>query len=122
MIHIKESKLNSLCTARSALQTVAKLEGRSSITDLSSIERFITGIFNLWPPKPKNTQTYDTNVVLTYTKTLPENRDLSLKQIAPKLAYLCFKPHIVYSNEGCNIYLDQLEKYDTQGGKCNTIT
>ena len=67
-------------------------------------------------------KTYETNVVLTYTKTLPENRHLSLKQIASKLAHLCFKPHIVYSNEGCNIYLDELEKYDTQGGKCNTIT
>ena len=52
------------------------------------IARFLKGIFNRHPPLPKYVDIWDINKVLDFYKTLPDNKQLSLKEITQKLAML----------------------------------
>lgn len=46
------------------------------------------GILRSHPPKPRYMETWDIDILLKYLDNLPDNNDLSLKQITQKLAVL----------------------------------
>lgn len=52
------------------------------------VSRFLKGVFNCCPSKPKYTTTWNMDVVLTYLKTLPENEDVSFQLFSHKVALL----------------------------------
>ena len=79
ILYNKEDIHNSLSNAKSALQSVVK-RGCNSISDHPLIKRFRTGIFNLQPPTPKHTYTWDTTSVRQYIKNLPQHSNLKCFQ------------------------------------------
>ena len=52
------------------------------------VSRFLKGVFNIRPPAPKYTVTWDVDTVLEYICQLPENGDLDLQQLSHKLTML----------------------------------
>ena len=52
------------------------------------VTRFLRGVFNSRPPKPKYGVTWDTDTVLRYLEMPPDNADLNLQQLTQKLAML----------------------------------
>ena len=79
---------SSICSARSALNCIVCLPGYSDITEHPLLKRFIKGVFNMRPPKPRYSHTWDINVVLNYINNMGPNYALSLKQISLKLVTL----------------------------------
>ncbi|XP_057290276.1 uncharacterized protein LOC130612963 [Hydractinia symbiolongicarpus] len=93
LIHLTElfkggSGYSVLCTTRSAIASVVSISGYSSLLEHPLISRFIKGVFNIKPSTPKYSLIWDTNVLLTYLKSLSPNKDLSFKDINIKLACL----------------------------------
>ena len=52
------------------------------------VVRFMRGVFNLRPPQPRYTTTWDAGVVLNYLRTLVPNDQISLEQLTHKLVML----------------------------------
>lgn len=52
------------------------------------VVRFLTGVYNLRPTKPKYIETWDVSKVLCYLKTLSPEENLSLKLLTYKLVML----------------------------------
>ena len=50
--------------------------------------RFMQGIFNSRPPKPRYSFVWDVNTVISYMDTMPPNKKLSLKDLSAKLVML----------------------------------
>eukprot|EP00794_Sanderia_malayensis_P004314 gene4314-4887_t len=79
---------SGLSAARSALASIIVIPGYSSLSEHPMIARFLKGIFNRHPPLPKYVHIWDINKVLGFYKTLPDNEQLSLKEITQKLVML----------------------------------
>ena len=52
---------------------------------LPIVSRFMKGIFNLRPPCPHYTSSWDVSVVLDFISAQGENESLSLKQVTPQI-------------------------------------
>ena len=52
------------------------------------VKRLMRGLFRVSPPQPRYTHTWSVDTVLTYLKTLGQNRYLSLKVLTLKLTML----------------------------------
>ena len=50
--------------------------------------RLLKGAFNLRPPKPQCSQTWDVSLMLTFLRKLGRNEELSLKKLTQKLIML----------------------------------
>ena len=50
--------------------------------------RFLKGVYNCRPPRPKYSSTWEVDIVLDYTRTLQDNDSLPFQQLAHKLATL----------------------------------
>lgn len=81
-------KYDSLNTARSALSSLCITEDGFTAGAHPLVVKFMTGVFNLCPPKSKYNETWDVSKVLCYLKTLSPVDRLSLKQLTWKLAML----------------------------------
>ena len=68
-------------------QTLASM-GCNTVTNSSLIPRFMKGIFNLRPPLPKYSFTWDVGKVIKYVSTLFPLEDISLKLLTLKIAAL----------------------------------
>ena len=64
------------------------LPGFPDISEHPLIKRFIKGVFNTKPPKPRYTYTWDINKVLSYIANLGCNETLSDKILSQKLVIL----------------------------------
>jgi len=64
---------SSICNHRSALSAIVKVPGTPKLGDHLFISRFMKGIFNLKPPLPRYTKTWDVNILLKYLKALGSN-------------------------------------------------
>ena len=87
-LYEKGSKYCSICSARSALAAVVKIDSYSSISDHPLLSQFVEGVYNLHPPFPRYTHTWDSNKVLTYIVNMPDNSELTFKQLTQKLVIL----------------------------------
>ena len=52
------------------------------------VTRLMKGVYNLRPPKPRYSYTWDVDVVAQYIVSMGDNADLSLKKLSQKLAFL----------------------------------
>ena len=100
----------TLNTARSALSNLCELEDGHSVGHHPMIIRFMTGVFNLRPTKPKYTDTWDVSKVLCYLKTLSPVEKVSLKLLSYKLAMLLALTQASRSQSISLITLDGMKK------------
>ena len=71
------------------LKVVTKLSNQAlSPYDLSLLQKFLRGVFNVKPPMPKIKATWDVNIVLDYLLTLGANEQLEYLDLAGKCALL----------------------------------
>lgn len=78
----------SVNSARSALSSLCGTQDGHSVGSHPLVVRFMTGLFNLRPSKPRYFQFWDTSKVLCYLRQLPPVKELSLKMLTYKLAML----------------------------------
>jgi len=72
--------------ARSALSSYAEsLDDGSVVGQNPLVCRLLKGVFQSRPPKPKYTEVWDVQVVLTYLATLHAVESLTFKQLTSKL-------------------------------------
>lgn len=75
-------------TARSALSSLGIIIDNFVVGKHPIVVRFLTGVFNMRPPKTRYTEIWDVGKVLHYLKQLPAVEDLSLKMLTYKLVML----------------------------------
>ena len=125
----KGNKYSSICNARSALANIVHIPGYNTLSQHALIKRFVTGVFNLRPPLPRYTHTWDTDLVIKFLATLPTIDMLTPKMLTLKLTilllllggkrvstiYLYNVEHINLTSSTCTFYLSGLEKHDHPG-------
>ena len=79
---------SAINTARSALSSFVQLDDGSSIGKNPLISRLLKGVFQSRAPKPKYTEVWDVQIVLSYLKTLHPVELLSLKDLSFKFLML----------------------------------
>ena len=88
--------------ARSALSSYVSLDDGSVVGQNPLVCRLLKGVFKSRPPKPKYTDVWDVQVVLTYLATLHPVESLTLKQLTLKLVMLLL---LVSGQRGQTIHL-----------------
>ena len=88
--------------ARSALSSYVSLDDGSVVGQNPLVCRLLKGVFQSRPPKPKYTEVWDVQVVLTYLATLHPVESLTLKQLTLKLVMLLL---LVSGQRGQTIHL-----------------
>ena len=68
-------------THRIAISAIVEILEVPQLEECWLVSRFMKGIFHLRPPKPRNTNAWDVNKVLSHLKSLGPNDSFSLKQI-----------------------------------------
>ncbi|WAQ96537.1 UBP34-like protein, partial [Mya arenaria] len=94
----------TLNTARSALSNGYNVESHPFVI------RFLSGVYNLPPTKPKYKETWDVSKVLCYLKTLTPARQLSLKMLSYKLVMLIALTQASQSHSISLLTLDNMMK------------
>lgn len=74
--------------ARSTLSSLGIMLDGFVIGQHPMVKRFCNGVYNLRPSRARYKETWDVNLVLTYLKSLPDVRSLTLKTLTLKLAML----------------------------------
>lgn len=67
------------------------------------MKQLMTGVFNSRPPIPRYTETWDVDLVLKYIMNLPEDKDLTLKQLTHKVTLLMSFTSASRSSEICKL-------------------
>ena len=73
---------------RSALSAVVLPRHGISVGSHPIVRRYMNGVFNLRPPRPRYRATWDVTVVLNYLRSLGPNESLTLKNLTMKLVTL----------------------------------
>ncbi|XP_053406385.1 uncharacterized protein LOC123525594 [Mercenaria mercenaria] len=79
---------SAINTARGALSAFGLVVDGYHVGSHPDVTRFMKGIFNLRPTKPKYVNTWDVNLVLNYLRKLSPVKHLSLKELTLKLVML----------------------------------
>lgn len=79
---------SSINTAKSALLTTVTVDNSYSWNDNPDVLRFFKGIYNLKPPLPKYTYTWDVNILLNFLECLMPLSELTLKDLTIKAVAL----------------------------------
>ena len=88
--------------ARSALSSYVSLDDGSVVGQNPLVCRLLKGVFQSRPPKPKYSEVWDVQVVLTYLATLHPVESLTLKELTFKLVMLLL---LVSDQRGQTIHL-----------------
>jgi hypothetical protein len=75
-------------TLRSAISMTHEEVDGVRVGQHPMVSRFLKGVYNLRPPAPKHTTTWDVDTVLDYLNGLPDNACLDLQQLSHKLTML----------------------------------
>ena len=94
---------------RTALNTIVMLPGFPDISEHPLIKRFIKGVFNTKPPKPRYTYTWDINKVLSYIANLGCNETLSGKILSQKLVILLLLVNGLWINTIMSLSIQHME-------------
>ncbi|WAQ94141.1 hypothetical protein MAR_006612 [Mya arenaria] len=114
----------TLNTARSALSSLCKKQDGYNVGSHPLVIRFLSGVYNLGPTKPKYKETWDVSKVLCYLKTLTPARQLSLKMLSYKLVMLKALTQASRSHSISLLTLDNMMKDSvsySRKGKVNPI-
>lgn len=87
-LHSENYSYSVINSHKSAIIQTLLTCNKDTNLDQSLIARFMKGIFNLHPPKPKYIYTWDVNVVLKYLSTLFPLSKLCLQSLTLKVAAL----------------------------------
>ena len=79
---------SAINTARSALSSFVQLDDGSSVGKNPLISRLLKGVFQSRAPKPKYSEVWDVQIVLSYLKTLHPVDSLRLKDLSFKFLML----------------------------------
>ncbi|KAB0804498.1 hypothetical protein PPYR_01468 [Photinus pyralis] len=124
MFH-NNSSYTSINTARSAISLITG----NTLGEHENLKRFMKGIHNLRPSKPKYNDTWDPKIVLEHLQTLHPNDSISLEMLSSKLITLillctghrlqtCYHiklDNIKFSDQGATIYIT--DRIKTSGPK-----
>ena len=80
------SSYSVLNSVRSALSTVFPVKNGLTFGKSPLVSKFLKGVFNLRPSLPMNCFIWEVKTLFDYYRSLPPNRELSLKAITMKLA------------------------------------
>ena len=113
--HLRTSRslgYNSLNTARSALSSVLPLVQATPLGQHPLIKTYMRGAYNLNPPTPRYTETWDPDQLLTLLKTWSPCDTLSLKLLTFKLLLLILLVTGQRLQTVSLLYLDNMSKSD----------
>ena len=79
---------SAINTAKSAISSAVSVVNNISIGIHPLIKKFMNGVYNCKPTLPRQSATWDVNLVLRYLKSLYPHENLSLKQLSYKLIVL----------------------------------
>jgi hypothetical protein len=75
------------------------------------VKQFLTGVFNMRPPLPKYSETWDVKIVLDYMKAMGENEQMTDKDLTQKLVMLLSLTNAARAHEVQNLSLVHMEDY-----------
>ena len=78
----------SVASHRAAITTFFEQLGSKDLGSEPRLARFMKGLFRQNPPKPRYAETWDVDTVLRFIVSLGNNKNLSLKELTLKLAFL----------------------------------
>ena len=79
---------SAINTARCALSTIMCNASGVTIGSFASIKRFVKGVFETRPPRPRYTFIWDANIVLEYLRNFCPIKDMPLSYVTLKLVML----------------------------------
>ena len=79
---------SAINTAKCAIGSYALFQGGQSLKDNQMVARFMKGVFNLKPPRPRYSDIWDVGKVLDYIRSIPVDTDISLQDLTLKLCML----------------------------------
>ena len=82
-LHTQGYTHDQVCAARSAVGTISNFELLGKHPD---VKRVMKGMFESNPQLPKYSSVWDVRVLLNYFRTIPHQKELSLKLLSKKLA------------------------------------
>ena len=82
------AKYGTIVSARSALSAVLPASDGLSFGKTPLVSRILKGVFKKRPSLPKHTVIYDTNIVLEFIESWPDNNQLLLEELTLKLTTL----------------------------------
>lgn len=88
LLYEKQYSYSSINLARSALSSFGIVINNMPVGQNATIIRFLKGVFNLRPPKPKYCKTWDVSKVLVFLRKLSPVKFISLKELTLKLVML----------------------------------
>ncbi|WAR20627.1 YI31B-like protein [Mya arenaria] len=103
-------RYETLNTARSAVSSLCKKQNGYNVGSHPLVIRFLSGVYNLRPTKPKYKETWDVSKVLCYLKALTPARQLSLKMLSYKLVMLIALTQASRSHSISLLTLDNMMK------------
>lgn len=103
----------TLNSARSALSTLCHSLDGFTVGSHPLVTRYMAGVFNLRPTKPRYTDTWDVSKLLCYLKMLPPVNTLSLKMLSYKLATLTVLTQASRSHSISLLTLEGMRKDET---------
>lgn len=81
-------RYSALNTARSALSSLSTILGQGTFGVNPIVKRFVRGVFNIRPSRPRYSSTWDVNLVLEFMKENWTLAKISLKHLSLKLVML----------------------------------
>ena len=87
-LHKKEKSYSCINVARSSLSAFVVLDTKEKIGTHPLVVRFMKGLFNLNPPKPRYTATWDVGEVLNLLRSWCPRQKLTLRLLTLKLCML----------------------------------
>ena len=79
---------SAICTARSALSSVIVWPDGKNFGEHKHVKQFIKGVFNLSPPEPRYTTTWDSDTMISMLKTWYPAKKISLLKLTQKIVML----------------------------------
>ena len=85
---VHQAKYSTLANARSAMSAFTPLQDEVSFGKHPLVSRIMKGMFRVRPRIPRRVVTYDTNKIIAFLQTWPDNDQLMLEFLTKKLATL----------------------------------
>ena len=81
----KDHAYSTINSAKSAIATIVQIPSYNSLNKHPLINKYMTGVFNLTPPKPKLFFVWDVDILFRYFEQQGDNNSLSDKLLTQKL-------------------------------------
>ena len=103
----------TLNSAQSALSNLCEVQDGYHVGSHPLVARYMSGVFNLRPTRPRYSETWDVSKVLCYLKMLPPVHKLTLKLLSYKLVTLIALTQASRSHSISLLTLENIQKDET---------